>query len=363
MVQPKPNIDKLFPHPHGGLNYHEISNLGLSAEDIIDFSSNCNPYGPPPEIAKAISSSIIDIYPDTEATELKEVLASKLNISQDHLLIGNGSTELIRLVALAYFGHEDHVLILKPTYGEYELACHLVDAKVLHYSALNQPYLHFNTTDIVNLICQHQPKGIFLCNPNNPTGQYLSQQEIEQILSSTPKSLLILDEAYIAFTEGIWSSLDLLKKYNNLIILRSMTKDYALAGLRLGYAIAAEPIISTLKRVRPPWNVNAVAQKAGVAVLQADTYLKECNKKIHESKDFLIKEITSLGLQVFPSQTNVFLVKLTNVAFEFRYALLHLNIAVRECSSFGLPNYIRIAPRTRPECEKLVEATKAFLLK
>src|SRR4030043_253258 len=250
MVQPKPNIDRLFPHPHGGLNYHEIHNLGLSLKYILDFSSNCNPYGPPPGIAEAISNTPIDSYPDTEATELKQALASKFSISPDYLLIGNGSTELIRLIALAYFGVEDQILIPKPTYGEYELACHLVGAKVVHQSALNQRNFQFNVRDTIDLIHQHQPKGIFLCNPNNPTGQYLSQQEIDQVLSTAPKSLVILDEAYIAFTTGIWSSLDLLKKYNNLIILRSMTKDYALAGLRLGYVIAAEPIISILKRVR-----------------------------------------------------------------------------------------------------------------
>ncbi len=362
MLQPKPNIDKLIPHPHGGINYREIHNLCLSPENILDFSTNCNPFGPPPGIAEAIASASIDSYPDSEATELKQALATKLGISPDHLLIGSGSTELIRLIALAYFGSHDTVIIPKPTYGEYEIACRLVGSTVVQQSLLSQPNFQLNVKDTVDLIHQHQPRGIFLCNPNNPTGQYLSRQEIEQVLATAPNSLVVLDEAYIAFTDRIWSSLDLLQRYDNLVIMRSMTKDYALAGLRLGYAIAREPIISVLKRVRPPWNVNAIAQKAGLGALQADAYIEECHRKIQEAKSFLIKELTALGLEVVPSQTNFFLVKVSNFAFEFRHALLHLGILVRDCTSFGLPNHIRIAPRTLPECQKLLEAIKEFLL-
>lgn len=362
MLSAKPNIDKLISGIHGGINYREIQNLCPRPDKILDFSTNCNPFGPPPGIQEAIITASIDCYPDSEATELTQALAIKLNIFPDNIIIGSGSTELIRLIALAYLGNEDTVLIPKPTYSEYEIACHLVAARILCQSTLNQPNFYLNITDTMGLIGQQQPRGIFLCNPNNPTGQYLSKKEIEQVLSSAGKSLVILDEAYIAFTENAWSSLDLLKKYDNLIILRSMTKDYALAGLRLGYAITSEPIISTLKRVRPPWNVNSVAQKAGILALKADGYIEKCTTKIQESRDFLIKELSALGLEIVPSETNFFLVKVNNPAFEFRYALLHLGILVRDCTSFGLPNFIRIAPRSMPECQELIKAIKEFLL-
>ena len=148
-----------------------------------------------------------------------------------------------------------------------------------------------------------------------------------------------------------------LVSYGNLVILRSMTKDYALAGLRLGYAIATEPIISVLKRVRPPWNVNAAAQKAGIAALNADGYIEECGSKIQEAKKFLVEELTLLGLSPLPSQTNFFLVEVDNVV-EFRQALLQKGILVRDCASFGLPAYIRLAPRTLPECQRLIAAIK-----
>ncbi len=356
MLQPKPNIDKLVPSPHGSINYIELEKLGISPETIVDFSVSTNPFGPPPGIREALSSASIDYYPDSEAAELKKSLAKKLNIAPDNLLIGSGSTELIRLVAVAYFSAEDSVLIPQLTYGEYEVACHLVGAQVLKQPMPKETNFQLNIAETVDLIRKHQPRGIFLCNPNNPTGQYLSKEEVKQILSITKDSLVILDEAYIAFTEGAWTSSDLISG-GNLVILRSMTKDYALAGLRLGYAISAEPIISVLKRVSPPWNVNCIAQKAGIIALNDDAYLEACGLKIQEAKEFLITELTYLGLSPLPSQTNFFLVKVGNAA-RFRQALLKRGFLVRDCASFGLPDYIRLAPRTLSECQRLIVAIK-----
>jgi len=356
MLRPKPNIDKLVPTTHGGINYPELEKLGISPEDVLDFSVSTNPFGPPPGIKEALAQASIERYPDSEATELGQSLARKLNVALGNLIIGSGSTELIRLVTTAYFGPDDLVIIPQPTYGEYEITCHLVGARVLKQPMLEEPNFRLNVAATMDLIREHQPKGIFLCNPNNPTGQYLSKEEVRKILSVAEDSLVILDEAYIAFTENTWASVDLID-CGNLVILRSMTKDYALAGLRLGYAIATEPIISVLRRVRPPWNVSSVAQAAGVFVLKADGYLDACRIRINEAKEFLIEGLKRLGLSPTPSQTNFFLVKVGDAA-RFRQALLRKGILVRDCTSFGLPNYIRLAPRTIAECQKLLTAIR-----
>ncbi len=356
MLRPKPNIDKLVPATHGGINYPELEKLGISPEDVLDFSVSTNPFGPAPGIKEALSQASVDRYPDSEATELRLLLARKLNISPDNLLIGSGSTELIRLVATAYFEPEDLVIIPQPSYSDYEIACYLVGAQVLKQPMLEEADFQLNVAETVDLIRKHRPKGIFLCNPNNPTGQYLSKEGMKAILSVARDSLVVLDEAYIAFTEDTWSSLDLIGG-SNLVVLRSMTKDYALAGLRLGYAVAAEPIISVLKRVRPPWNVSSVAQAAGVFALKADGYLEECRIKIKEAKEFLIEGLKGLGLSPLPSQANFFLVKVGNAA-RFKQALLRKGILVRDCTSFGLPDYIRLAPRTLADCKKLLTAIR-----
>lgn len=354
MLRPKPNIEKLVPGTHGGINHAELKKLGISPEDVLDFSVSTNPFGPPPGIKEAVNQASISRYPDSESTELKLVLAKKLNVSTDNILIGNGSTELIRLVATAYFSPDYPVVIPQPTYGEYETACQIAGACVLRIIMSEETKFRLNVAETVDLIRKRQPKGIFLCNPNNPTGQYLSREEVTKILSAARNNLVILDEAYIAFTEDMWSSLDFVCQ-SNLVILRSMTKDYALAGLRLGYALAAESIISVLSRVKPPWNVSSTAQAAGVFTIKTYGYIEECRKKINEAKEFLVEGLKGLGLSPLPSQTNFFLAKV-NDAVNFRKALLKKGILVRDCASFGLPDYIRLAPRTIAECRKLLAA-------
>jgi histidinol-phosphate aminotransferase len=356
LLQPRQTINKVKPCVHGGIDYAELKKPDVSPETILDFSVSCNPFGPPPGIREALADTSIERYPDSEAGELTQALAAKLNVAPGKLIIGSGSTELIRLIATAYFEPDDLVIIPQPTYGEYEVACNLTDTRLLKQPVLKEPDFQLDTAEMTSLLQKHRPKAVFLCNPNNPTGQYTSREQFEHIMSSYQDSLVLLDEAYIAFTENAWPSQDMVD-IGNLIILRSMTKDYALAGLRLGYAIAAEPIISVLRRVRPPWNVNTPAQKAGILALNAHSYIKECSSKIREAKSFLTKELERLGLPPLPSQTNFFLVKVSD-ATTFRQALLKKGILVRDCTSFGMPQYIRLAPRTLPECQQLIESIK-----
>ncbi|MCK5433800.1 MAG: histidinol-phosphate aminotransferase family protein, partial [Dehalococcoidales bacterium] len=301
---------------------------------------------------------VIDRYPDSESTELKHCLSEKLGVAPDNILAGSGSMELIRLIATTYFGRGDSVLILEPTFGEYEIACQVVGAKILKQWGKTEDYFAFRMEETASTIRQHRPRGIFICNPNNPTGQYLSQPQVEMVLDSSRDSLFILDEAYIAFTEGSWRSADLISR-SNVIILRSMTKDYALAGLRLGYAIASQEIIQNLRKVCPPWNVNVVAQKAGVIALKNTEHLKRCELNIKQAKQFLTDELCRLGFTVVPSKTNFFLIEVAS-AKAFHTALLRHGMLVRDCTSFGLPEYIRIAPRTMPECQKLIATIEAL---
>ncbi len=355
-IRPKPEIEELKTCPHGGPDYAELSAMGISADEVIDFSVSSNPFSFPPEIKDVLNSVAIDRYPDSECAELRACLSEKLDVSPDNIIVGSGSTEIIRLIALAYFGHGDSVLILKPTFGEYEVACRIVGAKVLEQWAREEACFAFDADETCTLIRKHLPKGVFICNPNNPTGQYLSQQEIERVLQARPQSLVILDEAYSAFTEERWSSTDLISR-GNIINVCSMTKDYALAGLRLGYAVASNEIIHYLRQVCPPWNVNAAAQKAGVLVLKNTSYLKQCEQKIREAKQFLMNGLRDMGFTVLPSKTNFFLIKVGN-ATKFRAGLLKHGILVRDCASFGLPQYARIAVLTLPQCHKLINTLK-----
>lgn len=357
-LEPRRQIKDLKACHHGGLNYAELRACGINPGEVADFSVNSNPFAPPTALSTLLAGVAIDRYPDNESTELRECLSERLGTSPGEILVGNGSVELIRLVALTYLGEGDRALILGPTFGEYELACRIVGAEPLFHLGSASADFAPDVEEVVHILRQHHSKVVFICNPNSPTGHYLSREQIERILEVAETSLVILDEAFVAFVDQSWQSIDLASRAN-VVVLRSMTKDYALAGLRLGYAIASEEIVDTLQKSRLPWSVNVVAQKAGVIVLQDKEYLEHCMEGIRQSKEFMTKELRLAGFQLVPSKANFFMVRVGDGG-RFRKALLKHNLLVRDCASFGLPEYVRIAARTMPECERLVSVVQAL---
>lgn len=353
-LRPRPEVESLPVCPHGGPDYAEFERLNINPEDVLDFSVSANPFGPPPGTEKAVLSTAIDRYPDSDATRLRRALADCLGVDSGSILVGSGSMELIRLVASAYLGREYAVMIAQPTFGEYEVAGRIANSRIVKHGIREEDSFRLNIAEFAEAVRHNHPDAVFLCNPNNPTGQYLSRDDVERILAASEDMLLILDEAYVSFTEDPWRSLDLVD-HRNIVIIRSMTKDYGLAGLRLGYAVARPDVIEALRKVKPPWNVNVVAQNAGLFAVEASDYVERCRRDVLAARDYLITGLTNLGLAPLPTQVHFFLVKVGN-ASEFRGELLKYGIVVRDCSSFGLREYIRIAPRTQPECERLVEA-------
>jgi len=353
-LQPRRTIAGLKTCAHGGVNHAELEALGMDARDVLDFSVCTNPFMPPPGLKETMASAPVERYPDSEATLLRRKLAEKVGINAENIIAGSGTTELIRLIALAYFRRGDPVLIFEPTYGEYEVACRLTGARTIKYRAAAKDGFAPDIEAAAETIRRKKPRAVFICNPNNPTGLYLPRRDIEKVLKAVHDGLLVLDEAYVSFAGKSWNALDLAER-RNIIILRSMTKDYGIPGLRLGYAVACREIINVLRSVMPPWSVNAVAQQVGVSLLEKEAYLKESLRKTREAKEFLIRELRQLGLKVLPSDTHYFLVKVSS-GTECRRSLLAKGIMVRDGSSLGLPQYIRISPRTLPECRKLAAA-------
>ncbi|MDV2989335.1 MAG: histidinol-phosphate transaminase [Dehalogenimonas sp.] len=357
LLSAKPNISVLRRCYHGGPDFAELERLKIKPEDVLDFSSNSNPY--PFNLNFNLNDVVIDHYPDSNSTELRRLIAARNKLTEDNVVVGAGSMEIIRLIAQAYLGPGNKALILKPTFGEYETACQIAGAEIIEYWAEESTQFKFDSARCGAIAIQLKPKVVFICNPNNPTGQYLSGAEIEAIIDGVgTDGLVVIDEAYIAFTRDSWDSAELLTRHHNLVIIRSMTKDFALAGLRLGYGLGNSEIIENLDKVKPPWNVNAVAQKAGLQALNDGAYIQRSERQIRLNRDYLLSEIKALGHKTLSSCTNFFLVKVGKAA-QFRARLLQNGIIVRDCTSFGLSEYVRIAPRTMPECRKLVNALQA----
>lgn len=352
---PVPNsfIMTLSPQAHGSIGFAAIDRH--NPDQLLDFSTCCNPYQPPAVIRRSLRTCEISRYPDPEARQFIKALSCKLEIDSSNIIAGSGSTELIRMVAIAYFNRNSTIILPSPTYSEYELACRLVNADIVKFPLKEESGFTLDAGSFIDFARPFNPSGIFICNPNNPTGQYLSKVDIKDIIDAFPEALIVIDEAYITFTSNRWNSLSLIN--NNLIILRSMTKDFALAGLRLGYAVANRQIIDILKKVRPPWNVSSPAQAAGIAALDCEYYVNNSRKRIQQARNYLIKSLTDLGYSALPTDANFFLVRTGN-ASKIRRKLIGMGILIRDCTSFGLPDYIRLAPRSMRDCHRLVESFK-----
>ncbi len=355
MPLPRNAIQNLTSDQHGGIDYARLRAEGIAPDEILDFSVNSNPFGPHPAVREALARSDIARYPDPEAGLLRERLAALCGLPPAQVLVTNGTAQAIWLVALAYLDPGDAVLIVGPTFGEYRVASQLMAAAVHILFAPEEQRFYPDVVEIADWISVHRPRLVWLCNPNNPTGVYLGRKAILSILTAcqTAGSMLVVDEAYMNFTDKPWDSVPLLES-GHLLLLRSMTKDFALAGLRLGYVLGPEEGIRALRRVQPPWSVNAAAQAAGLAALDHLEEYREAWSVLHRLTEDLRAAFTRLGQMALPTTVNFFLVR-TGDGDGTREALMRHRILVRSCRSFGLPAHIRIGTRRPEENRRLME--------
>jgi threonine-phosphate decarboxylase len=345
------------PAVHGALNIGELSSLGMSLGDVLDFSANINPFGPSPAVSQALTGVPLDRYPDRECLELRVALAEHLGVSPDRVLPGNGASELIWLAALAFVRPDDRALVLGPTFAEYARAAAIMGARVTTWQAREEELFAMPAEEIAECLELWRPRLVFLCNPNNPTGAVLPADVIGAWARQHPGTLFVVDEAYLPFANGVDSALAFAGG-ENVLVLRSMTKDFALAGLRLGYAVGAASLIEPLRRAQPPWSVNALAQAAGVAALRDLPHRQGSLERLARARQELVAGLDRLGLVSVPSATHFFLLRVGDGA-SFRLALLRRRgVLVRDCASFGLPAFVRIAARQPEENERLLDAVR-----
>ncbi len=356
--EPRREVADLPPAVHGSLDLAELQGLGLRPDDVVDFSANLNPYGPSPAVREAVAKAPLDRYPDRDCLELRAALAESLGVAPARILPGNGASELIWLAALAFVRPGSRVLVIDPTFCEYGRAARLMGGHVACWRAREETDFAVNSEEIADYLESLRPAVVFACNPNNPTGTFLPPEEIGAWARRYPQTLFVVDEAYLPFAVGSPSALDFGEE--NVFVLRSMTKDFGLAGLRLGYAIGNEKMIGALRQVQPPWSVNVMAQAAGAAALRDSAHRQHSLEVLLQAKGELAAGLTRLGLAPLPSAAHFFLVRVGDGA-AFRRALLRRGILARDCASFGLPAYVRIATRRPEENERLLAAVREVI--
>jgi histidinol-phosphate aminotransferase len=325
---------------------------------VLDFSASFNVIGPPPTVGRAISGVDIATYPDRTATSLRRALAGQHDVPERAIVVGNGSTEIIWAIARTFLNQGDTTVIVGPTYGEYEVAARACGARV--ECVRSAPPLFDPDAGILrHQLARTVPRVVWLCHPNNPTGRPFPVEGLAHLIDASPETLFVVDEAYIALCEGVQSALAFCDG-GHVAVVRSMTKDYALAGLRVGYTIAAPSIADAVRRVVPPWSVSALAEAAGLAALHDRDHLEQARAAVASARAHLAAGLHALGLAPCAGAANFVLVPVQD-ARRVTSALLSRGLAVRDCSSFGLPDSIRIGVRPIPDQERLLSGLAEVL--
>lgn len=346
---------------HGGLNYYELRENGINPDDVIDFSVSINPEPLPETVLKAIRESRITRYPDSACSLLREKIAEFNDVDTDEILVVNGTSQGMFLIVSSLLKENEAVCIVQPTYSEYEDACRLKTSNVIEiYMDVSDDFL-IADEKIISTLKKEKPALLWLCSPNNPTGRYMEEDNFEKIRQACIKSgtIMILDEAYVCFVLSE-------KRYNplrdNVIVLRSMTKDFSIPGLRLGYLMAESRLIKRIKKWQPEWSISAPAQDAGVASYNEIAYFQESWGKTAQRREHMRDELKSMGLKVYNSCSNFFLVDVDDMETLKAHLWKDL-ILVRDCGSFKLKNTIRIGVRTEKDNRKLLSSIREYLNK
>jgi histidinol-phosphate aminotransferase len=355
--QPKPGILNISPYVGG-----DITPPGMTRRIVL--ASNENPLGPSPKVIEAIQQHMksIHCYPSGNATHLKEVLSAKYGLPQKNILTTGGSEEILQLVARAFAGLGDEVIFNEYGFIAYKIMTLAVGATPV---LIPQPTLNINVDNILSAVTD-KTKIIYLDTPANPLGCYLSKAEVIRLHQSLPSSvILVLDEAYAEFMVDVadyGDCLDLAQHHQNIVISRTFSKLHALANLRVGWGYCPDGIADVLNRIRQPFNVNGFAQTAAINALQDDEWACKVFHHVRYWNRWLTQELSQLGYNVLPSQTNFILVQFDkegprSASAVYQY-LGQNGIIVRPVDVYGLSNYLRISIGLESEMKELINLMK-----
>ncbi len=334
--------------------------LGLTR--VIKLASNENSFGPSPQAFRAISRAFkqVNRYPDSGCYHLRRMLSRRLRVAPEQLVFGNGSDEIIVLTVRAFVREGDEVVMAKPSFLIYEIASKIAGAVIKAVGLKDFCY----DLQAMKRAVTPRTKVVFLGNPDNPSGKYFTQKQMEDFLKGLRNNVLVfVDEAYYEYVRArdYVDSVRLLKTHKNVIIARTFSKMYGLAGLRIGYGIADEEVIACLNRIREPFNVNTLAQAAAIACLNDQRYYKDVARKVERQRRWLYDNLRKLDLKCIESYTNFVLIDGLTDATIIAGRLLKKGIIVRDMRPWGLNNCIRVTIGTEPENRKFLKALKEIL--
>jgi len=335
--------------------------LGLDPHDIIKVASNENPLGPSPIALAALERALqqLHLYPDGNAFYLKQRLAARLGLTPQNLILGNGSNEIIEFVGHALLQPGSNIVVSQYCFAIYPIVALMFGAEVITVPA----HKHGHDLPAMLKAVTPQTRILFVANPNNPTGTLAPKEDLQRLVEQIPDHvLLVIDEAYIEFLDD---PLDLLawvreNRKPNLLLMRTFSKIYGLAGLRIGYGIGPTPLVAALEKIRQPFNINAMAQTAALAALDDQEHIDRTRHNNREGLAFLQQAAQSLGLEFVPSHANFLLVRVGAGQTVFQ-RMQEKGVITRPMGGYGLPEWIRISVGTPGENQRCVEALRMAL--
>ncbi|MBR1610940.1 MAG: histidinol-phosphate transaminase [Methanobrevibacter sp.] len=359
-------VDEMDSYVPGRSQDEIASDFNLKKEDIIKLGSNENPWGPSPKAIKAIEDEIksINRYPESQLKELVTEIAKYSGVKDSQVIIGgDGADEIIDVLAKTFIDEGDEFIVPLPSYMYYEYLLQQYGAKPV-YAKWDLDKNELDVDSIFDAITD-KTKMMFLCSPNNPTGTLVDKEVLVDIASKNPEILIVIDEAYFEYSEV--TNKDLINEFDNIFIIRTMSKVLGLAGMRIGYGLACEEIIEYMHRIKPVFSLTRLSFVAALNTFKDTQYIEESIKKGIESRQYLYDEVSKIdGLYVFPSKSNFMLIDVRKTGFtagELALELMKRGIIVRDCTSFrGLDEYwIRISICTLEEDAKFIEILKEVL--
>jgi histidinol-phosphate aminotransferase len=334
----------------------------LGIHDAIKLASNENPLPPSERVQKAIAAALADLnrYPDGSGFYLRQALAKKHGLTPDHVVLGNGSNELIELLVRAFLRPGDEAVVPHPSFVVYPMIVQAAGG--IRVMVMLKDY----KLDLEAMARAITPmtKLVFIANPNNPTATMVTADEVEAFMHKVPeRTIVVFDEAYVEFALGpdFPDSLAYVKQGRKVVVLRTFSKAASLAGLRVGYGIADPDAISLMNRIRQPFNVNSLAQAAALAALEDESHILECVRMIEAGRHYLYDEFKALGLKYVPARANFILVDVGRSAADIYQKLLLQGVIVRPMTSFGMESALRVTVGTPEENRRLIKALKTVL--
>ena len=341
---------------HGGVDGAELAALGVDPARVLDVSVNTNPYGPCAAMRDAIAAAAIDRYPDPTARAARVALAAAAGVTADEIALGNGAAELLWTLARVLPRGDGPALVVEPTFAEARAALEAAGAPIVAWHASRHARFAIDLPAIAALARARRAAIVYLCTPNTPTGAIVPAAAVAEWASALAPAHVLLDQSFLSLSARAADAAVAMPP--NVIRVRSLTKDHGIPGVRVGYALAARDVITRVEAARPAWTTGAHAQAAAIASARDDAraFVAASARCLLADRAALDAALVALGLAPVPSSTVFTLVPVADAAALRRRLLLRHHVLVRDCASFGLPGFLRLAARPAPDRDRVVAA-------